>query len=269
MDKAKVHKIDYDSPLKYFDFLTFEDFSIDEDVCDRKQEYRKIKEQIQHHEVSKHTVEPHKINLKGVIQSLNLRKAENHNKMIDFLFHGLPRCYLDSKLFDFCFINKQTFNKILHNYMDFQIISKVNCVIGNITSASDDAVGEYYIIQSYKNAKHCSVLKKIIINWKAFDPSFFIFRKLNYLNIKGSENAEFSTSTNDLDYYLSIWQKHYLKHEIYYLKFLVHALQNTQYQNTKFYLFNKIKLEREIKHQKKHLNTIFESSKNLYIFQCS
>jgi len=46
MNRSEVHKVDYDSPLKYFDFLTFEDFSIDEDVCEEKQEYFNIKLQI-------------------------------------------------------------------------------------------------------------------------------------------------------------------------------------------------------------------------------
>ncbi len=46
--------------------------------------------------------------------------------------------------------------------------------------------------------------EKLIINWKDFDPSFYIFRKLNYLNKKGTEYSVFGNSLNDLDYYLNV-----------------------------------------------------------------
>ena len=271
MNRSEVHKVDYDSPLKYFDFLTFEDFSIDEDVCEEKQEYFNIKLQIYNTEKVSYNPDSYNLNLKGILQSLKITKAEKQDKMIDFLFHGLPRCYLDSKLFDFSFIDKDIFREIINTHADHCIISKIECLIGKrgLDIIDDDAFGEYYIVQCYKNAKQCSVLKKLIINWKDFDPSFYIFRKLNYLNKKGTEYSVFGDSLNDLDYYLNVWLINYLKHEIYYLKFLVYSMKNTQYKNTKFYLFNKTIINKEIKHQKEELNRIFESSKNPYVFECN
>lgn len=269
MNRWEKHKVDYDSPLKYFDFLTFEDFSIDEDISKEKKQYFEIKQEIQNLEFSKIHLDKYKISLKSIFQTLKIIKAEKHDKMINFLFHGFPRCLLDSKMFDFCIIDKSTFDNITDQYKDYQIISKFDCFIGESSFENDLGKGEYYLVQCYKGEKNCSVLKKLIIDWSIFDPSFYTFRKINYLSKTGDESDVFNNYINDLDYYLKEWLKSYLKHEVYYLKFLVNLLINSQNENKRFTVFNRAFLKKEINHQKRELNKVFESSKNPFVFKCN
>lgn len=269
MNRLETHKVDYDSPLKYFDFLTFEDFSIDEDISEEKKQYFKIKQEIQNLELSKIRQDNYKVSLKSIFQTLKIIKAEKHDKMINFLFHGFPRCLLDSKLFDFCIIDKSTFDSVTDQYKDYQIVSKFECSIGESSFEKDISKGEYYFVQCYKGEKNCSVLKKLIIDWSIFDPSFYTFRKINYLSKTGDESDVFNSYINDLDYYLNEWLKNYLKHEVFYLKFLVDLLVNPQNESKQFNIFNRAFLKKEIKHQKKELNKVFESSKNPFVFKCN
>ncbi|KAL6935597.1 hypothetical protein ACO0R3_000649 [Hanseniaspora guilliermondii] len=269
MNRLETHKVDYDSPLKYFDFLTFEDFSIDEDISKEKKQYFEIKQEIQKLELLKIHLDNYKMSLKGILQTLKIIKVEKHDKMINFLFHGFPRCFLDSKLFEFCIIDKSIFESITEEYKDYQIISKFECFIGETNPKDNIKYGEYYILQCYKGEKNCSVLKKLIIDWALFDPSFCAFREMNYLNKTGEKDNVFNDYINDLDYYLNGWLRDYLKHEIYYLKFLVNSLNEAQSENKRFKILNKAVLKKQIKHQKKELNKVFESSKNPFVFDCN
>lgn len=269
MNPLETHKVDYDSPLKYFDFLTFEDFSIDEDISKEKKQYFEIKQEIQNLELSKIPLDNYKVSLKSIFQTLKIIKVEKHDKMINYLFHGFPRCFLDSKLFDICIIDKSIFDSITDMYKDYQIISKFECSIGDAGFEDCITKGEYYIVQCYKGKKSCSVLKKIIIDWSIFDPSFYTFRKINYLSKRGDESDVFENYINDLDFYLNEWLKDYLKHEVYYIKFLVNLLINTQSEKKSFNIFSRAFLKKEIKYQKKELNKVFESSKNPFVFKCN
>lgn len=265
MSKFLKNEIDYDSPLKHVSYLEFNSYVVGITAASKVNDYQKIKKLIDEENCKK---------ISNVVKKL-FQNKENDEKMVNYLVFGFPRCYFDSLMFDIQIISLINYNKLKLN---FESQGKKNTSISGVftnyigfkklnayTAMNDTTIGIYYVIQSYNDITRIKVLKKLVINWETFDPSFCSFRKSNFIEPYGPEFNFCKNLGSDLSYYLDIWVKNYITTELYFYKYLCDKAKNRMLLKKKLQpdsLKGSLKPTFKLRTQQKAINFVFVNFTN-------